>query len=207
MLVVGTATEVGKTWVSCALARALRGQGVFVSARKPVQSLDPDDGQRPDADLLAEATGEHPDEVCGPGFTYELPMAPPMAAEALGLEAPSIAEIVALMNWPTGTSVGIVETAGGVCSPLASDGDAIDLAVALDPDLVLLVADPGLGTLNSVRSVARALSAWPLTVLFNRYQPDDRLHELNRVWLRDREGLSVHVDVGEIAEVLIAGRW
>ena len=35
VIVSGTATEVGKTWVGAALARELRGRGVTVAARKP----------------------------------------------------------------------------------------------------------------------------------------------------------------------------
>ena len=49
------------------------------------------------------------------------------------------------------SGVGLVEAAGGVRSPLADDGDAVDLAAALRPDRVVLVADAGLGTINAVR--------------------------------------------------------
>ena len=43
VLVVGTGTEVGKTWVACRLARVLRRRGLIVAARKPAQSYDPGD--------------------------------------------------------------------------------------------------------------------------------------------------------------------
>ncbi len=43
MFVAGTATEVGKTWWTAAVARELRAAGVHVAARKPVQSGDPGD--------------------------------------------------------------------------------------------------------------------------------------------------------------------
>lgn len=42
IVVVGTRTEVGKTWVTARLLRDLRASGRHVAARKPVQSFDPE---------------------------------------------------------------------------------------------------------------------------------------------------------------------
>jgi len=68
VLVTGTGTEVGKTWVACRLARALRARGLVVAARKPAQSYDRhDDEADTDAGLLAHATGDHPVVVPEPG--------------------------------------------------------------------------------------------------------------------------------------------
>ena len=213
VLVVGTGTEVGKTWVACALARALRAAGAAVVARKPAQSFDPAEGagHPTDADLLAAATGEEPAEVCPPERTYPLAMAPPMAAAALGRPVPTMAELVGGLadgsGWPLraagpGPSVGIVEAAGGVRSPLADDGDGVDAARALQPDLVLLVADAGLGTINAVRSAAPALAGWPLAVLLNRYDEGCDLHRRNRAWLAERDRLPVYTSVAEVVALL-----
>jgi len=85
VVVTGTGTEVGKTWVSAAVLRLARAQGLSVAARKPAQSFAPDQGpDQRDAYLLAAATGEPADVVCRPERSYPVPMAPPMAAEALG---------------------------------------------------------------------------------------------------------------------------
>ena len=43
VVVVGTGTDVGKTWVAARLLIDLRAAGVTVAARKPAQSFDPDD--------------------------------------------------------------------------------------------------------------------------------------------------------------------
>ena len=93
VLVVGTGTEVGKTWVACGLARALRGRGLIVAARKPAQSYDSDDDlSATDAALLAHATGEHPVAVCPQHRWYPVAMAPPIAAEVRGRRAFTIAD-------------------------------------------------------------------------------------------------------------------
>ena len=84
VVVLGTGTEVGKTWTTCAVATAAIQQGERVAVRKPVQSFDPDDGSATDAELLAAVTGEAPNEVCPRHRRYPLAMAPPMAADALG---------------------------------------------------------------------------------------------------------------------------
>ena len=187
----GTGTAVGKTWWAAAAARTLRGRGTSVAARKPAQSFAPDDGAT-DADVLGAATGAPPDEVCPRPRWYELPMAPPMAADALGRPAFTIADLVAELCWPPSTDVGIVESAGGPRSPRAHDGDTVDLAVALAPDALVLVADAGLGTVNAVRLAAAALHGIaPMTVAMNRFDGDNDLHRRNREWLVERAGLDV----------------
>jgi dethiobiotin synthetase len=191
IVVSGTGTEVGKTWWAAATARALRSLGLAVAVRKPAQSF-PSGATETDADVLAAATGESARDVCLAHRWYELAMAPPMAAAALGRPAFAVADLVAELAWPPGTDVGLVEGAGGPRSPLAADGDTVDFAAAVRPDAVVLVADAGLGTINVVRLAAPALSAIaPLTVVLNRYDATDDLHARNRAWLEEREGLAV----------------
>jgi dethiobiotin synthetase len=200
VLVCGTGTEVGKTWVGAALARALAARGVSVAARKPAQSFEPgdDDAGVTDAQLLAGATGEDPHDVCPPARWYRVALAPPMAAAALGLAPPRLADLVDELRWPP-VEVGLLETAGGVRSPLADDGDAVDLATAVDPDLVVLVADARLGAINAVRLSAAALARWPTVVVLNRFDADDGVQEANRRWLSERDGADVVTTVGELA--------
>jgi dethiobiotin synthetase len=184
--VVGTGTEVGKTWVTAELVRAAAGRRV--AARKPAQSFD--EGPT-DADVLAAATGESPEVVCP--RSYPVPLAPPMAAEVLGLAVPTLAELADL-TWPAGVDVGFVETAGGVRSPIAADGDCVDYTRLLAPDLVLLVADAALGAINAVRLCVAALDGLPVVVRLNRFDPTDDLHRRNLEWLGGRDGLDVVVD-------------
>jgi dethiobiotin synthetase len=201
VVVCGTGTEVGKTWVGARLLADLRSGGRTVAARKPAQSFDVDrHGERlggaTDAEILAGATGEHPDEVCRSFRSYHRAMAPPIAAEALGLPAFTVADLVGELGWPTGpTDVGLVETAGGIRSPQADDGDVCDLVAALGPDLLLVVADAGLGTINSIRMSVDALAGArgatpevPVAVVLNRYDGNHEIHRRNRAWLESRDG-------------------
>jgi dethiobiotin synthetase len=204
VVVTGTGTEVGKTWVGARALHHLRANGVRVAARKPVQSFEAGVGPT-DAELLAGATGEEPDEVCPRHRWYEAPMAPPMAAEALGQPPFRIADLLGELRWPDAVDVGLVEGAGGPRSPLAGDGDTVDLVRGLHADLVVLVADPGLGAINSVRlAVAAFDSVAPVVVVLNRFDPADSLHRANQAWLTDRAGLQLVPDAAALAELVRA---
>jgi dethiobiotin synthetase len=204
VLVTGTGTEVGKTWVACRLARALRTHGLIVSARKPAQSYAAgDDPAGTDAALLGDATGEATQLVCPQHRWYPLPMAPPMAADALGRPGFTVADLVKELAWPVGVAVGLVECAGGVRSPLASDGDAVALAEALQPERVVLVADAGRGAINAVRLAAAALAGWPVSVVLNRFDGALDLHQRNRAWLAERDGLHVVLDGADLVAPVV----
>jgi dethiobiotin synthetase len=189
IVVTGTDTEVGKTWLTVELALALQERGASVAIRKPVQSFDPAD-RTTDADILAEASGEDPIAVCPGHRRYPLAMAPPMAADALGSPQLRLHELVAEMKLP-GDGIALVEGVGGACSPLAHDADSVDLAHTLDADLVVLVTQAGLGTINSVRLASMALDGLPMVVYLNRFDPADTLHAANGSWLSEVDGLDV----------------
>lgn len=202
VVVAGTGTEIGKTWVASRIARDLRATGYEVIARKPAQSFDPADSST-DAHVLAAATGEEPSMVCPRHRWYPAAMAPPMAAEYLERPPFSIEDLVAEIDWPLpAPDVALVESAGGVRSPLARDGDTVTLVELLQPDIVLLVADAELGTINSVTMSLEALDrgahvARPVVVL-NRFEQIDELHRRNRDWLADHLGVDVLVTVAGV---------
>ncbi len=195
--VLGTHTEVGKTWVLSRILEATRARGLTVAARKPVQSFDPQQGPT-DADLLAKASGEDTALVCPSHRSYPIPVAPPMAADVLGRPHIRFQDVLREITWPLGTERVFIETVGGPRSPLAHDADSVDLVHRLQVDTVLLVADAGLGTLNAVRLSLTAIHALPTFIFLNRYDPDNELHVLNMQWLRERYGIEVGVTVESV---------
>jgi dethiobiotin synthetase len=207
IVVTGTSTEIGKTWVSAALAALARDHGITVAARKPVQSFTPHAAEESvtDAHLLAAATGEAPESVCPPGRSYPVAMAPPMAAAALGVVPPDLGDLVRELSesWPTpSVNIGLVEGAGGVASPIATDGHTADLARALQADIVILVADPSLGVINLVRLSEAALTPIAVIVHLNRYDPDDDLHQRNHHWLQHQDRLTVTTNIDELLDMV-----
>ena len=190
VFVAGTGTAVGKTWTAAAVLARLGSAGLRVGARKPAQSFDAGEGPT-DAEVLAAATGETPHDVCPRHRWYARALAPPMAADALGAPPFTVGDLVGELYWPDGVDVGLIEGAGGPRSPIAADGDNVRLASAITPDLVLLVADAGLGTINAVRMSVAALAEEQVVVVLNHFDEHDPLHRRNRDWLSCRDGFDV----------------
>lgn len=198
LVVIGTGTEVGKTWASCELLKYARGRGMLVSARKPAQSFEGSGAT--DADLLGAASGESARDVCAAHRWYPVPMAPPMAAEVLQRPRILIDELRSELSWRADAQLRLLETAGGLRSPIAHDGDNLDLLVALQPTHVLLVADAGLGAINSVRLCMTQLRDRNTAILLNRFDAANDLHQRNREWLTERDGLDVIVDIRQLLQ-------
>jgi dethiobiotin synthetase len=205
VVVAGTGTDMGKTWVACQLAHQWRARGLAVAARKPAQSFAPDGTGATDADLLAAATGQNVSEVCPPWRWYPRAMAPPMAAEALGYPPFTLDDLVSETAWPPATHIGLVELAGGVGSPQASDGDGVDLVQRLSPDRVVLVAGPGLGTLSHSGLTLRAFGDQSVVVYLNHFDGADDIHEANRKWLASHVAAAVTTDPRTLSELLTHG--
>jgi dethiobiotin synthetase len=162
-LVVGTDTNVGKTWVSCALARALRAAGESVVAVKPIETgvCDPP-GSGEDGVLLAQATGQ-----AGPRralVRLGAPGAPAIAAEEAGVKL-DYEDLVARIRSVTPPDAHlIVEGTGGLLSPLTWTDNHLDLAHSLNARVLLVAADR-LGTISHVLLALRVLRAEKLPVL------------------------------------------
>jgi dethiobiotin synthetase len=198
--ITGTATEVGKTWFTARLIEQLRASGHLVAVRKPVQSFEPTGRADTDADLLAEASGEDVHAVCPPHRWYEIPMAPPMAADRLGLDRIESSTLINELNWPADVEFGFVETVGGVRSPLSHDTDSAGFANCVGASHAILVADAGLGTINAVRLSMGPLGPITTLVFLNHFDGSD-LHARNLDWLTRHDGFTV------VTSVEAAGLW
>jgi dethiobiotin synthetase len=180
LLVTGTDTGVGKTVVAAALILALRQAGVRVVGFKPVET-GPIPGEPADSEVLAVASSA--DVVLArPVLRLEEALAPAMAAERLGVTLdPRVLEERILALRAAGHRV-VVEGAGGVLVPLAWGFTAADLAKRLGLEAIV-VARPGLGTLNHCVLTVEALQQRGVTVrglvLNGRGDPPDLAEETN----------------------------
>ncbi len=129
-----------------------------------------------------------------------------MAADALGRDPIRLGDLADELSSSWGDDhfgIGVVELAGGLWSPIAHDGDCLDLTRELAPDSVLLVADAGLGTLNAVRPAVAALAAVaPTSVFLNRFDQTVELHRRNAEWLRANDGVDPIVSIEALTRVL-----
>ena len=151
VFITGTSTEVGKTFVGVAIARALTQRNIKVIPRKPIESgcfKQGDELIPQDASALKEAASYQGSlsEVCP--YRFE-PAISPVRAAHLADTTLTTEQLVKVCVDGSEHGFVLVEGAGGFYSPLAENGLNADLAVALQLP-VLLVADDKLGVLNQV---------------------------------------------------------
>jgi dethiobiotin synthetase len=148
LFVTGTDTEIGKTVVAAALIAALAARGTAVGAFKPVVTgLDepPEPGKPRDHELLAACAGMAPEEVAPQRFGPAV--APHLAAALAGTEIDPGMLVAAARRCGEGRVL-IAEGVGGLLVPLTTGGYLVrDLIAALGLR-VIVVARPGLGTIN-----------------------------------------------------------
>ena len=168
VVVTGTDTNVGKTFVARALARMFVERGRHVVAIKPFESGAGESGT--DAALLAEATGQsEPREAL---VALRDPLAPAMAADREGITLDLDAVRARIVTHAAGFDIALVEGAGGVLSPLTWTTDITTLAHALDAE-VILVASDRLGTLSATHCAVQVLlDSWLLPAAIILSAPD-----------------------------------
>jgi len=157
IVVTGTDTGVGKTYVSAALSRP---GSAYVKAAQT--------GDDDDAATVRELSGADTFTLA----SYPEPLAPATAARRANMETVLMREVAAFVDELPHEHV-IVEGAGGLLVELDQEGGTIaDLAALLQAPLIV-VARAGLGTLNhtaltieaierrGLRCLGIVIGAWP----------------------------------------------
>lgn len=162
VLITGTDTGVGKTYLACRWARFLVHQGFRVGVMKPVET-GLQRGRISDAGRLIEASSSLlPPDVISP-YRYKSPAAPLVAA-SLEKKKISIKQIKKCFSKILKESDWIlVEGAGGLMVPIREEYMMADLASELGLEVVL-VAENRLGTLNQTLLSVEVLRARNLPI-------------------------------------------
>lgn len=149
LFVTGTDTGVGKTFVTTALARALRAAGIDVGVMKPIETGVPPDGPEDARALRRAAAVDDPLELVCP-VRFALPASPEAAARAENRTVPLAAIRDAYATLAGRHAFMLVEGAGGLLVPIDGRTDMADLAREFGLPL-LLVVRANLGTVNHTR--------------------------------------------------------
>jgi dethiobiotin synthetase len=203
LFVTATDTGVGKTIVCASLLAAMAADGEPVRAFKPAVTGLRDDAEiaargvwPPDHELLASVAEMEPEEVSplrfGPAVSPHL---------AAGLAGTTIDPAGLLAHVRAGAGADgqartfVVEGVGGLLVPLAPDYSVRDLAVDLALPL-LIVARPGLGTINHTLLTIEAARSAGLTVAAVVLTPwpssPDAIAVSNRETIARLGGVEVH---------------
>ncbi|MBB5083404.1 dethiobiotin synthase [Nonomuraea endophytica] len=155
VVVTGTDTGVGMTVVTAAVAALARRRGADVAVVKPAQTgVKP--GEPADLDEVIRLSGV---TTTFEFARYPDPLSPAAAARASGLPPVSLPEVaVRVRELAESNQLVLVEGVGGLLVRFDEDGTTLaDLARLLTAQ-VLVVAGPGLGTLNHTALTLEALA-------------------------------------------------
>jgi dethiobiotin synthetase len=159
LYVAGAHTDIGKTHVAAGLIRAARARGLSADAFKPVLSgFDAADWAGSDAGRLLAALGRPPTQAALEAISpwrFAAPLAPPAAArrEGVRLELGRILDRCRAWLDESSADLKLLEGAGGLMSPIAEDGTALDLPAGLGLPSILV----GGGYLGAVSHTLTAL--------------------------------------------------
>jgi len=162
LTILGTDTEVGKTYVACRILESLVKDGVAAGAYKPVASgastIEQSDGYQ-----LWQASGKRGShlDVCPQSFLA--PFAPPIAAELEGKQVSDQLILSGANAWRDKCELLILEGAGGLMSPISWSITNADLALEMQFPVVL-VSQNRLGVVNQVLTSLTAAQSIGLTV-------------------------------------------
>ena len=200
LFVVGTGTDIGKTYVTGLMLKKLRESKRSAAYYKAAMSGNDRgaDGSLIPGDALHVKTVsgiEQPLETMCP-YVYETAVSPHLAARLEGGPV-DMEQVLAGFDAVCGRYDYVTaEWSGGILCPLRFDSQEVwleDFIKARDLSC-LMIADAGLGTINSVALTAEYMKARQIPVkgiVFNRYQPGNVLHEDNLAMCEYRTGLKV----------------
>ena len=199
IFITATGTDVGKTYISALLLKMLRETSRNYGYYKPALSgaVRLNDGSLlpGDADFVVKYSGLDIDPSDCVTYCFEEAVSPHLAAERKGVRI-ELDKIRSHYNKLLGKYDNLlVEGAGGITCPFNLKGEILlltDVIKALDTDVVL-VADAGLGTINSVLltyEYAKEHGIKIIGIIYNNCEPDNFMHDDNIKQLEKLTGIK-----------------
>ncbi|MCD8329542.1 MAG: dethiobiotin synthase [Lachnospiraceae bacterium] len=200
LFVTGTGTDVGKTYVTGLLLKKLQQSQKSAAYFKAAMSGNERraDGTLIPGDALHVKTvsgiAQPLEEMCP--YVYETAVSPHLAARLEGNPV-DLEQVLRDFDQVCGQYEYVTaEGSGGILCPLRFDEQRLSLEDFIRARHLpsLLVADAGLGTINSVGLTVSYMRSRNLSVkgiLFNHFEPGNVLHEDNRFMCETLTGLKV----------------
>lgn len=200
LFITGTGTDVGKTFVTGLIVKKLREGGKSAAYYKAAMS---GNDRRPDGSLIPgdalqvktmSGIEQLLEEMCP--YIYETAVSPHLAAK---FEGNPVEMDCVLKNFDQVCDkyeYVTAEGSGGILCPLRFDKQKIQLEDFIKARNLacLMIADAGLGTINAVVLTAEYMKAHKIPVkgiVFNHYEPGNKLHEDNLFMCEYMTGLKV----------------
>ena len=198
IFVTGTGTDVGKTYVTGLIIKKIKENGMTPGYFKAAMSGNEreEDGTLIPGDALwvknVSGISQSVEEMCP--YVYEHAYSPHLASRLEGnpvvmdVVTHGFADVTAVYDYVT------VEGSGGILCPICFDEARIQLEdVVKELHLSsILIADAGLGTINSVVLTAEYMKTHELPlkgIIFNHYHPGDVMEDDNIFMCEHMTGL------------------
>ena len=206
LFITGTGTDVGKTYISGLILKKLNGSGLSCGYFKAAMSgnVRDDNGKLipGDAAFVKQISGisQALEDTCP--YVYERAVSPHLAARLEG----NPVDMKTVKEYYTKAAQSadylLTEGSGGIICPIRKDEQTImleDIIKELSLPCVM-VADAGLGTINSVVLTYEYMKARSIPVkgiILNNFHDGDVMEEDNKVMCELLTGLKVIACVGE----------
>lgn len=206
IFVTATGTDVGKTFVSALLVKNMRANGYNCGYYKPALSgaVKKSDGTLlpGDCDYVLKTSGLNEEPLNCVTYCFEEAVSPHLAAARQGVEI-SLDKIKSdFERHSKNYDYLVVEGAGGITCPFKMDEETIllpDVIKALDL-AIIIVADGGLGTINSVLLTVEYAKAHGIRIrgiILNNYDKNDFMHVDNKLQIEKLTGVKVLATVAK----------
>ena len=166
VFITGSGTSVGKTYFTCSLIDLIIKKGLKVSPYKPIETgckkiknkLIPSDSKK----FYKLVNKDIDIELINP-YRFQQPISPNRAIQ-LSKKKINIKNYIEKMKKLPKNDFLIIEGAGGLCSPISSDGLNIDLIKKMNLKTILVVKDE-IGAINNTLLNIEILKKYKISVI------------------------------------------
>jgi len=166
VFITGSGTNVGKTYLTCSLIDLIIKKGFKVSPYKPIETgckkvrnkLIPNDSKK----FYKLVNKDIDIELINP-YRFQQPISPNRAIQ-LSKKKVNIKNYIEKMKKLPKNDFFIIEGAGGLCSPISTDGLNIDLIKKINLKTILVVKDE-IGAINNTLLNIEILKKYKISVI------------------------------------------
>ncbi len=188
VFITGTGTDIGKTYVTGILARYLRNKDLNCGYYKPVLSgaiLENGELHPGDCEFVIKSGRLNQKSLESLSYVFEEAVSPHLAARHLGIKIDKKKILQDFSKAKSKSDYLLIEGAGGITCPIVFEDNETYLMSDLIKDMkvnCILIADGGLGTINSVLLTCEYAKARAINIngiIFNNYKYNDLMYEDN----------------------------
>lgn len=209
IFITATGTDVGKTYISALIVKKMREYGLNCGYYKPVLSGAEVNQQGDvipgDCKFVADTAGLDIDPMCCLSYCFKEAVSPHLAAKRAGVQIMESQIIEDYDNLKKKYDYMVLEGAGGITCPLADAPQKSDLVLLSDlikhmGKDVLVVADGGLGTINSVVTTIEFIRICGISIkgiILNNFDKNNFMHRDNIYMIEKMTGVNVIATVAK----------